>query len=131
MIGRNVKPVPDWRWNLWWGGSAFVEKGASIREGLLLRAVEIHRKSHPKAVVRQWNNGIPTHYAQPGILLHWEGGREYDRHCRRLVKDGLMKVERLATNQSCFGGGIIRLSFLVPTEKGFAEADRILAKKAA
>jgi len=132
MISKNIKLVENWRWTNWDGVGVFTRRGTERRNAILLDAVEIYHKTRDKARVRQWNNGVPTHYAPGGIRLHCEGGIAYDRDCRRLVKDGLMKIERMATNRSpSMEDFIIRWSFLVPTEKGLAEAERLMKKKAA
>lgn len=129
MPNPNTQPVPDWRWGYWWGASSFVKKGASIREELLLEAVKAARSATPMKD-RGWDKGVPSYNGIPGVSLHCLGGRAYDRHARRLVKDGLCEVKRMATHNaySRSDGNIIRRSYLAPTAKGFAEADRILAK---
>jgi hypothetical protein len=126
----NTKPVPDWRWGQWWGASSFVKKASSIREELLLKAVEAAREATPMKN-RIWDRGTPVYSGVPGVRLHCLGGRAYDRHARRLVRDGLVTVQRIASHRaySQRDGNIIRWSYLAPTEKGFAEADRILAKR--
>lgn len=105
-----------------------MKKGASIREELLLEAVKAARSATPMKD-RVWDHGTPAYRGTPGVLLHALGGRAYDRHARRMVKDGLVTVQRIASHRaySRADGNIIRRSYLAPTEKGFAEADRLLA----
>lgn len=55
--------------------------------------------------------------ARGGISLHCEGGRSYDRHMRRLVDRGLMKIARPASR------GSARISRLVATDAGIASLE--------
>lgn len=119
MISRNITPKYSWSW---FGGGAPMMKGAEIRRKLLLEAVRKARVFAEKG--DRWNT-------VPGVSLHHEGGRAFDRHARRMVKDGFLKMERYAFKQSSHGGSNdISWSVLVPTEKGFEEADRLLKKAA-
>jgi hypothetical protein len=104
MVSRKIKLLQDWHPLFLDRLSAFVTKGRNQREHLLLKATEFSRDQ-------------PSVYG--GIPLHIEGGYAYDRHARMLVERGLLKMERRGNRTS-------RWSVLVPTEKGFEEADRIL-----
>ncbi len=121
MVSRHIKPVDGWRWAFWDHGTAILKKGAVIRREILLEAV---RKAI--AVRDKTYNG----WAQvPGVVLHVEGGRAYCRHCRRMVKDGLLKMINVSIKASSHGGSNdITWSVLTPTEKGFAEAEKLLKK---
>jgi hypothetical protein len=124
MIGRNIKPVADYRWSYWWGASAFVKKGADIRREVLLEAVQ-------KATAVRNGTVKPGYLGVPGVSLHHEGGRAYCRHCRRLVKDGLLKMVNFRVKSSSHGGSNdITWSVLAPTAKGYAEAEKLLKKAA-
>jgi len=112
--------MPQYRWYI---GGGPMKKGAEIRQDLLLEAVRL---------ARTYAEQGERPSTRPGVSLHHEGGRAFDRHARRMVKDGLLKMERYAFKQSSHGGSNdISWSVLVPTEKGFEEADRLLLKKAA
>ncbi len=125
MISRKTKPVADWHWNHWNLGRAILEKGSEQRNKLLMDAVASARL---KADTIPYFRGTPSLGADRvvgGVILHVEGGRAYDRHARRLVREGYLRIERRAIKQSSFGGGIIRWSVLVPTQKGFEAAASI------
>jgi hypothetical protein len=135
MISRKLAPLPNYAWAVYGGKRAVMTRGRDQRQKLLLAAVE-RARACPSAEQVGWNKqGHPLSSYRPGVVLHCEGGRGFDRHARKLVKDGLLRIQRAASH-SAWGGSFsvdgrdafsrtIRYSFLVPTDKGFVEADRI------
>jgi len=110
MISRKIKPAGfTWPWHK----PVLIKKGADIRRDLLLKSIDLYVKH------KETGKGIP------GIKLHCEGGRAFDRHAKRLVKDGLLRMDRWEYGRSWDNSNVLSISILVPTEKGFQAAKNL------
>ena len=103
MVSRKIKPA-GFTWP--WTKPVIIKKGADIRRHLLLKAIELSNKH------KETGAGVP------GIRINCEGGRAYDRHARRMVKDGLLRMDRWEYGRSWDDSHVLSISILVPTEKG-------------